>query len=153
MDERVRPDGGGGSDGASRAPRGGCRALALLVDTWSRAGEWAQQWHTLSRCVVALARLGETTLCAEVIGAIEAHAAIDCPPVTVTLHDSVFHTRAEIEAELGADRSAEARATGATQPIATTVERTCVALLGSAPRPAPEFMSRLGRVQHVKGAT
>ena len=33
----------------------GCAGLAEMVALWYRAGDWSQQWHTLSRCVIALA--------------------------------------------------------------------------------------------------
>ena len=37
----------------------GCAGLAEMVALWYRAGDWSQQWHTLSRCVIALHRIGQ----------------------------------------------------------------------------------------------
>ena len=37
----------------------GCAGLAEMVALWYRAGDWSQQWHTLSRCVIALHRVGQ----------------------------------------------------------------------------------------------
>ena len=54
----------------------GCAGLAETVGLWYRAGEWSQQWHTLSRCMIALYRIGQTELAVELLGAIEAHAML-----------------------------------------------------------------------------
>ena len=48
--------------------------LAEQVDVWYRTGEWAQQWHTLTRCVIALDRIGQPAVAAEVLGSIEGTA-------------------------------------------------------------------------------
>lgn len=120
--------------GALRVSHGdleaGCEELAEQVDVWYRTGEWAQQWHTLMRCVIALDRIGQPAVAAEVLGSIEAHSAIGAPPLMVTLRDLVLDTRASIETQLGFDRSASCRSTGAVLPVATTVERTRSALRG-----------------------
>jgi predicted ATPase/DNA-binding winged helix-turn-helix (wHTH) protein len=108
----------------------GCEELAEQVDTWYRTGEWAQQWHTLMRCVIALDRIGRPTVAAEVLGSIEAHSAVGAPPLMVTLRDLVLETRDSIERQLGADRSAACRAAGALLPVGSTVERTRLALRG-----------------------
>ena len=120
--------------GALRVSHGdlasGCDELAEQVDVWYRTGEWAQQWHTLMRCVIALDRIGQPDVAAEVLGSIEAHSAVGAPPLMVTLRDLVLETRVSIETQLGSDRSATCRATGAALPVATTVERTRFALRG-----------------------
>ncbi|HSP27114.1 MAG TPA: winged helix-turn-helix domain-containing protein [Ilumatobacteraceae bacterium] len=120
--------------GALRVSHGdlasGCEELAEQVDTWYRTGEWAQQWHTLMRCVIALDRIGQPAVAAEVLGSIEAHSAVGAPPLMVTLRDLVLATRDSIEAQLGADRSRECRAAGALLPVGSTVERTRLALRG-----------------------
>jgi predicted ATPase/DNA-binding winged helix-turn-helix (wHTH) protein len=120
--------------GALRVSHGdlesGCEELAEQVDVWYRAGEWAQQWHTLMRCVIALDRIGQPAMAAEVLGSIEAHSAVGAPPLMVTLRDLVLDTRQSIEEQLGADRAAACRAAGALLPVATTVERTRLALRG-----------------------
>lgn len=106
----------------------GCEELAEQVDTWYRTGEWAQQWHTLMRCVIALDRIGRPAVAAEVLGSIEAHSAVGAPPLMVTLRDLVLDTRESIEAQLGADRTVACRAAGALLPVASTVELTRLAL-------------------------
>jgi predicted ATPase len=106
----------------------GCEELAEQVDTWYRTGEWAQQWHTLMRCVIALDRIGRPTVAAEVLGSIEAHSAVGAPPLMVALRDLVLETRVSIETQLGADHSAACRAAGALLPVGSTVERTRLAL-------------------------
>ncbi len=112
----------------------GCGGLAEVVDIWYRAGEWAQQWHTLSRCVIALDRIGRHEVAAQVLGAIEAHTTMGGPPVMTTLRDLAFETRESVNVQLGPDRAAEERAIGAELPVATIVDRTRSALLG---RPIP----------------
>ena len=72
-----------------------------MVDLWYRAGEWSQQWHTLSRCVIALDRIGQPELAAEVVGAIEAHATMGAPPSMTTLRQVAFETRDSLVATLG----------------------------------------------------
>jgi hypothetical protein len=83
--------------------------------------------------VVALDRIGQHELAAEVLGAIEAHTTLGGPPVMTTLRDLAFATRDTIGDRLGADRSAQLRATGAAMPVATVVDRTRSALLGRSP--------------------
>ena len=68
----------------------GCAGLAEVVDIWYRSGEWAQQWHTLSRCVIGLDRIGQPEVAAQVLGAIEAHTTMGGPPVMSTLRDLAF---------------------------------------------------------------
>ena len=100
-----------------------------MIDLWYRAGEWSQQWHTLSRCVIALDRIGQPELAAEVVGAIEAHATMGAPPSMTTLRLLAFETRESLAATLGSDRSEERRAIGASRPLAEIVHRTRNALL------------------------
>lgn len=113
----------------------GCAGLAETVDTWYRAGEWAQQWHTLSRCLIALDRIGQHEVAAQVIGAIEAHFTLGAPPVMPTLRDLAFQSRAAIRVRLGADRFLEQQIVGASLPVGVVVDRTRTALLG---RPSSE---------------
>ncbi len=103
--------------------------LAAMVDTWYRAGEWAQQWHTMSRCLIALHRIGQLELAAQVLGAIEAHTTMGGPPVISTLRTLAFETRDSVTAQLGDDRTLEQRAVGAALPVATLVDRIRDALL------------------------
>jgi predicted ATPase/DNA-binding winged helix-turn-helix (wHTH) protein len=110
----------------------GCQGLAEMVDTWYRAGEWAQQWHTLSRCVVALDRIDQQPIAAQVLGAIEAHTTMGGPPVLTTLRDLAFETRDSLAEELGAERMEELRAEGASLPVGSLVDRARHALLGHA---------------------
>ncbi len=108
----------------------GCAGLAEMVGLWYRAGEWSQQWHTLSRCVIALARVGHTALAAEVLGAIEAHATLGVAPMSSVLHDIVFAARDSIVEELGVAEAEHYRSAGATCPVEDIVHRTRRALLG-----------------------
>lgn len=108
----------------------GCAGLAETVDTWYRAGEWAQQWHTMSRCLIALDRIGQHEAAALVLGAIDAHTTMGTPPVMATLRDLAFETRDSVMTQLGANRTEEQGAIGASMPVATLVDRTRNALLG-----------------------
>jgi predicted ATPase/DNA-binding winged helix-turn-helix (wHTH) protein len=110
----------------------GCEGLAEMVDTWYRAGEWAQQWHTLARCVIALERIGQAELALEVVGAIEVRATMGTPPVLVILRDVALDTRDRLVERLGDAHSAELLRTGAALPVAEVVYRARQALLGRA---------------------
>ena len=99
----------------------GCAGLAETVDTFYRAGEWAQQWHTMSRCFIALDRIGQVELAARVLGAIEAHTTMGRPPVMTTLRNLAFDTRDSVTKQLGADHAEELRAEGAAMPVASLV--------------------------------
>jgi tetratricopeptide (TPR) repeat protein len=107
----------------------GCAGLAEMVNLWYRAGEWSQQWHTLSRCLIALHRIGQTPVAAEVLGAIEAHATLGVAPMSSVLHDVVFAVRDAIVAELGEAQADELRAAGASCPVEDIVHRTRRALV------------------------
>jgi len=107
----------------------GCTGLAEMVDLWFRAGDWSQQWHTLSRCVIALHRIGEHELAAEVIGAIEAHTTLGVAPMSTTLRNVAIETRDELTASLGDERATTLRARGASSPVVTLVHRVRVSLL------------------------
>lgn len=106
----------------------GCADLAELVDIWYRAGEWAQQWHTLMRCVIALDRIGRPAVAAEVLGAIEARSALGAPPFKWELRRHLMETRDSLDAQLGSSVAAELGAAGAEQPVVTIVELTRQAL-------------------------
>ncbi len=110
----------------------GCAGLADMVDLWYRAGEWSQQWHTLSRCVIALDRIGQPEIAAEAVGAIEAHAILGAPPSMTTLRAIAFETRDSLPEKLGSARSDDLLAAGAARPLAEIVERTRNALLARA---------------------
>jgi len=110
----------------------GCAGLAEMVSLWYRAGEWSQQWHTLSRCVIALHRVGNAALAMELVGSIEAHAKLGVAPMSSILHDVAFATRDALIDELGEAHAAELRATGATCPVEDIVLRTRRALLAPA---------------------
>ncbi len=107
----------------------GCAGLADMVALWHRAGDWSQQWHTLSRCMIALERIGNLELAMELVGAIETHATLGVAPMTSILHDVAFATRDAISDRLGAERAAGLRAEGAACPVEEIVFRTRQALL------------------------
>src|SRR5262249_49652448 len=106
----------------------GSAGLADMVALWYRAGEWSQQWHTLSRCVIALHRLGKAELAMQLIGSIEAHAMLGVAPMSSILHDVAFETRDALITELGDGRATELRATGASYPVEDVVLSTQRAL-------------------------
>jgi hypothetical protein len=108
----------------------GCEGLADVVDVWYRAGEWAQQWHTLTRCVIALHRIGQQEVAAQALGAIELHTTMGGPPFMRALRELAFETRDLVCAQLGEERTEEHRAIGASLPVAALVDRTRNALLG-----------------------
>lgn len=108
----------------------GCQGLAEMVDAWYRAGEWAQQWHTMSRCMIALDRIGQLEVAAQVLGAIDLHTTLGTAPVVNSLRNLAFEIRDSIADQLGAERTFEQRALGASLPVATLVDRTRNALLG-----------------------
>jgi predicted ATPase/DNA-binding winged helix-turn-helix (wHTH) protein len=109
----------------------GCAGLADMVGVWDRAGDWSQQWHTLSRCAIALDRIGQAELALELLGAIERHAMLGVAPMSSTLHDLAFATRDQLVDSLGADRAAELLAAGAICPVEDIVLRTRRALIGA----------------------
>ena len=104
-----------------------------MVALWYRAGEWSQQWHTLSRCMIALPQIGHTALVAELLGAIEAHATIGVAPMSSILHDVAVTVRDAIVSELGTDRADELQRAGASCPVDEIVHRTRRALLAQSP--------------------
>jgi predicted ATPase/DNA-binding winged helix-turn-helix (wHTH) protein len=107
----------------------GCAGLAEMLALWFRAGDWSQQWHTLSRCVIALHRIGHRELAMELIGALEAYAALGVVPMTSILHHVAFATRDALIGELGADRAEELRSAGGSCLVDEIVARTRRALL------------------------
>ncbi len=109
----------------------GCVGLAEMVGVWFRAGEWSQQWHTLSRCVIALDRIDRDELAVELLGAIEMHATLGVAPMSSTLHDVVFATREQLVESVGAERCVELLAAGASCPVDDIVLRTRRALVGA----------------------
>jgi hypothetical protein len=117
----------------------GCRGLAELVDLWFRTGEWAHQWTTLSRCVIALDRLGQPELAAQAVGAIEAHTTMGCPPVTLPIRDVAFATRDSLTAQLGEERAIHERMIGASSQLADLVNRT----RNAPPRPGDSLLDSL----------
>ena len=108
----------------------GCAGLADMVGVWYRAGDWSQQWHTLSRCVIALDRINRPELAIELLGAIEVHATLGVAPMSGTLHDLVFATRILLVDSVGAERAGELLAAGAVCPEEDIVLRTRRALIG-----------------------
>ena len=106
----------------------GCAGLADMVGVWDRAGDWSQQWHTLSRCAIALHQIDEAELALELFGAIERHAMLGVAPMSSTLHDLAFATRDRLIDSLGSERADELLAAGAICPVGDIVLRTRRAL-------------------------
>jgi hypothetical protein len=107
----------------------GCAGLAEMLSLWYRAGDWSQQWHTLSRCVIALHRVGDLELAMELVGTIETYATLGVAPMTSILQGVAFATRDALITALGEARAIELRAAGATSSIEDIVHRTRRALL------------------------
>jgi predicted ATPase/DNA-binding winged helix-turn-helix (wHTH) protein len=107
----------------------GCAGLAEMLALWYRAGDWSQQWHTLSRCVIALHRVGNVELAMELVGTIETYAELGVAPMSSILHDVAFATRDALIGELGDARATELRARGAICPVDDVVLRTRRSLL------------------------
>ena len=101
-----------------------------MVGVWFRAGDWSQQWHTLSRCVIALDRIDRPELAIELLGAIETHAVLGVAPMSGTLQDLLFATRSRLVDSVGAERAGELLAAGALCPEEEVVLRTRRALIG-----------------------
>jgi len=108
----------------------GCAGLADMVGVWYRAGDWSQQWHTLSRCVIALDQIGQADFAIELLGAIEMHAMLGVAPMASILHDLVIAIRNELVDSAGPERAGELLAAGATCPVEDIVLRTRRALIG-----------------------
>ena len=111
-------------------PTDAVAGLADAIDVWFRAGEWSQQWHTLSRCVIGLAAVDEPELAAQVIGAIERHSTLGAPPVMSVLRAEVLDTAEELASGLGSDFEGLGAA-GAALPVVDVVQRTRAALLNA----------------------
>jgi hypothetical protein len=107
----------------------GCVGLAEILGLWYRAGDWSQQWHTLSRCVVALHRIGKVELAMELVGAIETCATLGVAPMLSNLTRVTYETRDALVAKLGEERAAELQAAGAASPVGDIVLRTRDALV------------------------
>ena len=83
----------------------------------------------LSRCVIALHRIGQAELAVELIGAIETHFMFGVTPMSARLRDAALATRDELESGLGEARAAELAATGSSRPVDAVVHRVRNALL------------------------
>ena len=108
----------------------GCAGLADMVGVWYRAGDWSQQWHTLSRCVIALDRIGRAELAIELLGAIEVHAVLGVAPMSSILRDRVLATRSSLVDSTSDEHAGELLAAGAACPVEDIVLRTRQALIG-----------------------
>ncbi|MGI9318022.1 MAG: ATP-binding protein, partial [bacterium] len=104
-------------------------SLAKVVDVWFRAGEWAQQWLTLTGCVVALHQLGNQELATLSIGAIEKRATLGALPVTASLREQAFDVAASLKKQLGEEQYLKLTAEGAELPVTEIVQRNRSALL------------------------
>ncbi len=108
---------------------GALRGLAEAVDTWHRAGEWSQQWLTLTGCVVALMAVGADDLAAQVIGAVEKRATMGTPPVIAPLRERTLVAAEDLAARLGEARYGELHEVGGASRVADIVHRTRAELL------------------------
>lgn len=108
--------------------------LAEVVDVWFRAGEWSQQWLTLTRCIVALFAIREHELAAGVIGAIQARVVLGALPATVRLRSQAREIADALRARLGCEHYDNLLKTGAGLPISEVVHSVRAALLGRSRR-------------------
>ena len=126
VDERVRPHRG------RRAARGTAATSTRAAPSsprwstlWYRAGEWSQQWHTLSRCVIALHRIGRHELAAGAgrrdRGARDARRRADDVDARTTSRS----TRATRSIDVARRRPCRRAARGAAPPAPST--RSCSA--------------------------
>ena len=106
------------------------KSLSKVIDVWFRAGEWAQQWLTLTGCVVALYRLDRFELTAQSIGAIEVRATLGALPVTASLREGAFEVVDALRNKLGEERFDQLKIEGAELPVSEIVQRNRSALLG-----------------------
>ena len=106
------------------------KSLSKVIDVWFRAGEWAQQWLTLTGCVVALYRLGHFELTAQSIGAIEARATLGALPVTASLREDAFDVVDALRKKQGEEQFNQLKAEGAELLVSEIVQRNRSALLG-----------------------
>jgi hypothetical protein len=107
--------------------------LASTVDVWFRFGEWAQQWLTLSRCVVALDELGAQELACQIVGAIELHATVAATPAMASLRDRMLQTTGSLREAVGQEQYDELRAGGAARPVVDIVHEASATLTGRKP--------------------
>jgi len=101
-----------------------CEGLADVIDIWFRFGEWAQQWLTMSSCVVALSEIGELELASQVVGAIEQHATVASTPVMASLRNRMLQTTQNVRDTIGANHYDELRNAGARRPVVDVVNET-----------------------------
>ena len=80
--------------------------------------------------MIALDRIGQQEVAAELLGAIELHTTMGGPPFMRALRDLAFESRDSVSAQLGEERTEELRTFGASLPIAELADRTRNALLG-----------------------
>ena len=109
-----------------------CAGLADVVDIWFRAGEWSQQWITLSRCLLGLMAVGDFELAARLVGAIRARSALGTTPAMAVLRERALSAAEALEERFG-DRFAELAAAGAAMPVVDVVAETRAALHRSNP--------------------
>lgn len=109
--------------------KGACEGLAEVVDIWHRAGEWSQQWLTLSRCVLALDAIGNVEMAAKTIGAIERYAGFGTPPFIAVLRARAAETAEDLAARLGEERYGELHRAGHDLPVADLIQAVRNALL------------------------
>ncbi|MDH3705487.1 MAG: hypothetical protein OES57_05435, partial [Acidimicrobiia bacterium] len=101
-----------------------CATLAEVLDTWYRAGDWANQWLSLNHAVLALVDADERAWAAQVVGAIETHSTLGALPMQPAERALLLETAAMLPAN--------ERAVGATLAIDEVVIGTRRALLTAA---------------------
>ena len=91
--------------------------LAEAVDIWFRAGEWSQQWLTLTSCIVALQEMQKLELAARAIGALESRCVLGAPPVDSDLSERAKEAVVRLKKKLGEDHYFELTRQGAESSV------------------------------------
>ncbi|MGI9603492.1 MAG: ATP-binding protein [Acidimicrobiales bacterium] len=109
--------------------REACAGFAEVLDTWYRAGDWANQWLSLNQSAIAVADGGDLEWAAQMVGAIEAHSTLGALPMEPAQRQRLLDSVNQLRDGLGADRYDDLRRAGAALVIDDVVTGTRQALL------------------------
>ena len=103
---------------------GALRVASDVIDTWYRAGDWANQWLTLRHVAGVLAQRGDHEEAAVLQGAVRVASAELAMPIEASDLRRVGAILEQLPNALGPDRLAEAEARGAAMPGDSIVRHT-----------------------------
>jgi hypothetical protein len=103
---------------------GALRLASEVIDTWYRAGDWANQWLTLRHVAVVLAQRGDHEEAAVLQGAVRLASAELALPIEASDLRRVGAILEQLPHVLGPDRLADADARGAAMPAERVVRYT-----------------------------